>query len=146
MSCFGEENHKPLRTQCALAASKLLKKPDQCRAVGVCSHLFWSGKSQEVEGGEVRVYSTWKPWVRLGKSCWVCSHLLWSGKCQEAEGGEVRKHSPSYSSCWGVFTPILVWKRPRGWRGRNKGAFYLVATNNQESLFVETSKDRLVGW
>ena len=58
MSCFGEENHEPLRTQCALAASKLLKKPDQCRAVGVCSHLFWSGKSQEVEGGEVRVYST----------------------------------------------------------------------------------------
>lgn len=45
MACFGEENHEPLRTQCALAASKLLKKPDQCRGVGVCSHLFWSGKS-----------------------------------------------------------------------------------------------------
>lgn len=54
MSCFGEENHEPLRTQCALAASKLLKKPDQCRAVVVCSHLFWSGKSREAEGGEVR--------------------------------------------------------------------------------------------
>lgn len=54
MSCFGEENHEPLRTQCALAASKLLKKPDQCRAVGVCSHLFWSGKSKDIEGGEVR--------------------------------------------------------------------------------------------
>ena len=53
MSCFGEENHEPLRTQCALAASKLLKKPDQCRAVVVCSHLFWSGKSREAEGGEV---------------------------------------------------------------------------------------------
>lgn len=55
MSCFGEENHEPLRTQCALAASKLLKKPDQCRAVGVCSHLFWSGKSKDAEGGEVRI-------------------------------------------------------------------------------------------
>ncbi|KAL7978919.1 hypothetical protein Chor_013408 [Crotalus horridus] len=33
MKCFGEENHEPLRTQCALAASKLLKKPDQCRAL-----------------------------------------------------------------------------------------------------------------
>lgn len=53
MSCFAEENHEPLRTQCALAASKLLKKPDQCRAVVVCSHLFWSGKSREAEGGEV---------------------------------------------------------------------------------------------
>ena len=57
MSCFGEENHEPLRTQCALAASKLLKKPDQCRAVGVCSHLFWSGKSKDIEGGEVRLSS-----------------------------------------------------------------------------------------
>ena len=57
MSCFGEENHEPLRTQCALAASKLLKKPDQCRAVMVCSHLFWSGKSREVEGGEVSNYA-----------------------------------------------------------------------------------------
>lgn len=56
MSCFGEENHEPLRTQCALAASKLLKKPDQCRAVVVCSHLFWSGKSREAEGGEVSRY------------------------------------------------------------------------------------------
>lgn len=45
MSCFGEENHEPLKTQCALAASKLLKKPDQCRGVAVCSHLFWSGKT-----------------------------------------------------------------------------------------------------
>lgn len=56
MGCFGEENHEPLRTQCALAASKLLKKPDQCRAVVVCSHLFWSGKSREAEGGEVSRY------------------------------------------------------------------------------------------
>ena len=57
MSCFGEENHEPLRTQCALAASKLLKKPDQCRAVVVCSHLFWSGKSREIEGGEVSYWN-----------------------------------------------------------------------------------------
>ncbi|KAK3085900.1 hypothetical protein FSP39_010235 [Pinctada imbricata] len=50
MSCFGDENHEPLRTQCALAASKLLKKPDQCRGVSTCSHLFWSGKSTAQEG------------------------------------------------------------------------------------------------
>ena len=31
MTCFSEENHDPLRTQCALAASKLLKKPDQVK-------------------------------------------------------------------------------------------------------------------
>jgi hypothetical protein len=56
MSCFSEENHEPLRTQCALAASKLLKKPDQCRGVATCSHLFWSGKSVATEGEEVRKY------------------------------------------------------------------------------------------
>merc|ERR1712242_460600 len=42
MTCFSEENHNPLRTQCALAASKLLKKPDQCQGVLTVSHLFWS--------------------------------------------------------------------------------------------------------
>ena len=58
MTCFGEENHEPLRTQCALAAAKLLKKPDQCRAVGVCSHLFWSAKSADGEQKEVRLGSS----------------------------------------------------------------------------------------
>ncbi|AWP02045.1 Vacuolar protein sorting-associated protein 35 [Scophthalmus maximus] len=54
MRCFSEENHEPLRTQCALAASKLLKKPDQCRAVSICAHLFWSGRSTEKNGEEIR--------------------------------------------------------------------------------------------
>ena len=58
MSCYGEENHEPLRTQCALTASKLLKKPDQCRGVSVCSHLFWSGKTRENVGEEVRTNLT----------------------------------------------------------------------------------------
>lgn len=44
MTCFSEENAEPLRTNCALAASKLLKKPDQCRGVVTCASLFWSGK------------------------------------------------------------------------------------------------------
>ena len=54
MKCFSEENHDPLRTQCALAASKLLKKPDQCRGVQVCSHLFWSGKTKTNNGEELK--------------------------------------------------------------------------------------------
>lgn len=44
MTCFSEENAEPLRTNCALAASKLLKKADQCRGVVTCASLFWSGK------------------------------------------------------------------------------------------------------
>lgn len=55
MTCFSEENHEPLRTQCALAASKLLKKPDQARAVAMCSHLFWSAKVKQEEPKEVRI-------------------------------------------------------------------------------------------
>lgn len=49
MSCFGEENHEPLRTQCALVASKLLKKPAQCRGVYTSAQLFWSGKTKDAE-------------------------------------------------------------------------------------------------
>lgn len=54
ITCFSEENHEPLRTQCALAASKLLKKPDQCRGVTTCSHMFWSGKCKDGSGKEMR--------------------------------------------------------------------------------------------
>lgn len=56
LSCFGEENAEPVRTQCALAASKLLKKPDQCRAVATCSHLFWSGKTSDNEPVRIFVF------------------------------------------------------------------------------------------
>ena len=59
MTCFSEENHNPLRTQCALAASKLLKKPDECRGVQVCSHLFWSGKTSSNNGEEVLYFNSW---------------------------------------------------------------------------------------
>ena len=41
MTCFTEENHEPLRTQCTLSASKLFKKPDQARAVAQSAHLYW---------------------------------------------------------------------------------------------------------
>ncbi|KAF5299578.1 hypothetical protein FQR65_LT09383 [Abscondita terminalis] len=73
ISCFGEENAEPLRTQCALAASKLLKKPDQCRGVATCSHLFWSGKSlatnrEEAHDGK-RVVECLKKGLRIAKQC-----------------------------------------------------------------------------
>lgn len=74
LACFGEENAEPLRTQCALAASKLLKKPDQCRGVATCSHLFWSGKTLATpEPGELRdgkrVLECLKKGVRIAKQC-----------------------------------------------------------------------------
>lgn len=50
ISCFSEENFSPLSSKCALLASKLLKKPDQCRGVSACSHIFWSGKTADGKG------------------------------------------------------------------------------------------------
>ncbi|XP_022912925.1 vacuolar protein sorting-associated protein 35 [Onthophagus taurus] len=73
ISCFSDENAEPLRTQCALAASKLLKKPDQCRGVATCSHLFWSGKKQgpnreEMHDGK-RVVDCLKKGIRIASQC-----------------------------------------------------------------------------
>lgn len=39
---FSPENYDTLASKCALYGSKLLKKPDQCRAVYLASHLWWS--------------------------------------------------------------------------------------------------------
>ncbi|KAG0317521.1 Vacuolar protein sorting-associated protein 35 [Dissophora globulifera] len=40
-SCFNVDHYDTLITKCALHGAKLLKKPDQCRAVYTCSHLWW---------------------------------------------------------------------------------------------------------
>lgn len=58
---FSKENYDTLITKCALHGSKLLKKPDQCRAVYLASHLWWATEipargegvgEEEGEGGE----------------------------------------------------------------------------------------------
>ena len=41
---FSKENYDTLITKCALHGSKLLKKPDQCRAVYLASHLWWASQ------------------------------------------------------------------------------------------------------
>jgi vacuolar protein sorting-associated protein 35 len=43
---FGDENCDALKQNCVTRAAKLLKKPDQCRAVALCSHLFWNCKER----------------------------------------------------------------------------------------------------
>ncbi|KAF9906407.1 Vacuolar protein sorting-associated protein 35 [Lobosporangium transversale] len=52
-SCFNVDHYDTLITKCALHGAKLLKKPDQCRAVYTCSHLWWGtmivGQSEEGE-------------------------------------------------------------------------------------------------
>lgn len=39
---FSRENYDTFITKCAQHASKLLRKPDQCRAVYLASHLWWA--------------------------------------------------------------------------------------------------------
>ncbi|KAK4390816.1 Vacuolar protein sorting-associated protein 35B [Sesamum angolense] len=41
-----------LYLQCAEYSAKLLKKPDQCRAVYACSHLFWVDDQDGIKDGE----------------------------------------------------------------------------------------------
>ena len=49
---FGRENYDTLITKCALHGSKLLKKPDQCRAVYLASHLWWAAEKNQEENGD----------------------------------------------------------------------------------------------
>ncbi|KAH9844855.1 Vacuolar protein sorting-associated protein 35 [Teratosphaeria destructans] len=50
---FSRENYDTLITKAALHGSKLLKKPDQCRAVYLASHLWWAVEQAEnPEGAE----------------------------------------------------------------------------------------------
>lgn len=53
MSCLDESSYDALAAKLTQHSIKLLKKPQQCKAVNICSHLFWnrtkqsSGKVQE---------------------------------------------------------------------------------------------------
>ncbi|CAG8957619.1 hypothetical protein HYFRA_00010486 [Hymenoscyphus fraxineus] len=56
---FSRENYDALITKCAQHGSKLLKKPDQCRAVYLASHLWWAvpvAAKGEEEGDEKNLY------------------------------------------------------------------------------------------
>ena len=52
---FSRENYDTLITKAALHGSKLLKKPDQCRAVYLASHLWWAVEKTEREEGAKEV-------------------------------------------------------------------------------------------
>ncbi|XP_057759848.1 vacuolar protein sorting-associated protein 35A-like isoform X1 [Arachis stenosperma] len=52
MHVFGVENRDTLTHKATGYSAKLLKKPDQCRAVYACSHLFWVEDHDNVKDGE----------------------------------------------------------------------------------------------
>lgn len=49
---FSADNYDTLITKAALHSAKLLKKPDQCRAVYLSSHLWWTMPRSEDEDRE----------------------------------------------------------------------------------------------
>ncbi|KAI2609567.1 vacuolar protein sorting-associated protein 35 [Hypoxylon fragiforme] len=53
---FGKENYDTLITKCALHGSKLLRKPDQCRAVYLASHLWWAMPIAAIEESDEGLY------------------------------------------------------------------------------------------
>lgn len=78
---FSKENYDNLITKCALHGSKLLKKPDQCRAVYLASHLWWAteipARGEGLEDGEDEVEhngnnSTTVPLYKDGKRVLEC--------------------------------------------------------------------------
>ncbi|KAJ6731089.1 VACUOLAR SORTING PROTEIN 35 [Salix viminalis] len=52
MHVFGVENRDTLTHKATGHSAKLLKKPDQCRAVYACSHLFWVDDHDGIKDGE----------------------------------------------------------------------------------------------
>ncbi|ONH97140.1 hypothetical protein PRUPE_7G171800 [Prunus persica] len=52
MHVFGVENRDTLTHKATGYSAKLLKKPDQCRAVYACSHLFWVDDQETMKDGE----------------------------------------------------------------------------------------------
>ncbi|VFQ82213.1 unnamed protein product [Cuscuta campestris] len=52
MHVFGIENRDALTHKANGYSAKLLKKPDQCRAVYACSHLFWVDDQDNIKDGE----------------------------------------------------------------------------------------------
>ncbi|XP_058079172.1 vacuolar protein sorting-associated protein 35B-like [Magnolia sinica] len=52
MNIFGVENRDTLTQKATGYSIKLFKKPDQCRAVYACSHLFWVDDQDGIKDGE----------------------------------------------------------------------------------------------
>ncbi|KAL0878125.1 hypothetical protein Bca101_027831 [Brassica carinata] len=56
INVFGVENRDTLTHKATGYSARLLKKPDQCRAVYACSHLFWVDDLDGIKDGERYIY------------------------------------------------------------------------------------------
>ncbi|KAH0458659.1 hypothetical protein IEQ34_011473 [Dendrobium chrysotoxum] len=67
MTVFGVENRDTLTHKATGYSAKLLKKPDQCRAIYACSHLFWVENQDGIKDGE-RVLLCLKRAIRIANA------------------------------------------------------------------------------
>ncbi|KAL9273828.1 Vacuolar protein sorting-associated protein 35B-like protein [Drosera capensis] len=67
MNVFGVENKDTLTHKATGYSAKLLKKPDQCRAVYACSHLFWVDDQDGIKDEE-RVLLCLKRSIRIANA------------------------------------------------------------------------------
>lgn len=65
LSCFDEDNYDTLITNATQYAAKLLKKPDQCNGVVMCTHMFYNEYMQN----ERRVVECLKKALKLADIC-----------------------------------------------------------------------------
>jgi vacuolar protein sorting-associated protein 35 len=97
---FSRENYDALITKCAQHGSKLLKKPDQCRAVYLASHLWWAvpitakGEAEDEKNvsncsAPSRILTKSYSFTVMAKESWsVCNALselqihAWTPQCQ----------------------------------------------------------------
>jgi vacuolar protein sorting-associated protein 35 len=68
LTIFTEENYETLTTKTALYAARLLKKPDQCRAVYMVSHLFWAPGSEQKKDDK-RVLEALRKALKVADAC-----------------------------------------------------------------------------
>jgi len=67
LDSFTEENYDTMITKTALHASKLLKRPDQCRAIYMVSHLFWC-PNRDYKNGK-RVLECLQKSLKIAHAC-----------------------------------------------------------------------------
>lgn len=99
---FGKENYDTLITKCAQHASKLLRKPDQCRAVYLASHLWWATPNPDSAEGEE---------TEVGRAIMTFFSLLVMLTGHDSCIGMASGCSSACSALseW----PTRVWRRPR---------------------------------
>jgi vacuolar protein sorting-associated protein 35 len=92
---FGKENYDTLITKCALHGSKLLKKPDQCRAVYLASHLWWATELRALgEEDPKNVSHMHGTFIKIMTN--ICSSTATANVCSSA----YNVHSVSLMHAW----------------------------------------------